>query len=84
MVTNASEIYVVVLHRPTRQAFTLTRQYRLLHECLDHSEVACLIDSTVDDWEGWKPSFFGQVPAWAKDLPGDTFTAYWIAKQGDV
>lgn len=67
-------VYVVCVHNPSGRWYALNRGYHPLPE-----PPAEKPDTTeaVQTWEGWKA---GDLPEWAKPLPSNEFTGYWLYK----
>jgi hypothetical protein len=69
--------YVIVIHKPTSRAFSMTRNYGVLNPDLG------IIDPPkkfVEDWDGW---LVLDVPAWVDEMgdPGTIskhFHGYWL------
>ena len=76
--------------RPDGRAFSLTRQYELLHENseeIGRHRIDALLPLAKQSESSWSPTGRGQIPAWARRSNGENsyyckgFTAYWFIDQ---
>ena len=69
--------YIIVIHKPTGRAFSMTRHYGVLNPDLG------IIDPPtefIEDWDGWLCS---DIPRWVDKIGTlreiqDQFHAYWL------
>lgn len=74
-----TQMYVIIVHTPTGRAWALSRNYVMMSELLTKPYKDYLSKSkTLDQWDGWLPTSFAQVPEWARSTPAEEFYAYWI------
>ena len=71
------QFYVLVLHKPSMKGFLLSRNYKLIGNA-DENDIATVIQFAVQEWDGWKPTGYNQIPDWARDKPEKDFVAYWM------
>jgi hypothetical protein len=73
MSATLADPYVIVVHRPTLQAFSLDRNYGVLNP-VTTVNIKELEERAIDTWDGYTC----EKPAWATYLKEDDFTAYWL------
>lgn len=69
--------YVLVLHKPSMKGFIMTRNYALIGDA-DQKDIATVIQDAVQEWHGWKPTGYNQLPDWARDKSEKDFVGYWM------
>jgi len=72
--------YVMVYHVTTQRAFYLNGGYELMSEEPTPDEIVYNRLNHVQAWEGWKPTYSCQIPAWAREYPRGEFIGFWIAE----
>lgn len=77
-----TDLYVIVIHMPTKRAFTLDRGYNLLTPLVENAYPAMFGElEPGEKWEGWVPSYEHQRPEWANEIIAfdqeSQFTAWW-------
>ena len=70
--------YVLVQHKDTGRAFTLSRGYNLMTHLVSVRLASWMVHSSVQKSEGWFPTMSHQSPKWAKGKNENEFVAYWI------
>ncbi len=74
-----TEAYIIVRHKETGRAFSMTRQYGVLSSDLGIIDVPTKF---VEDFEGWLGSHYWQRPDWVNKLGeniSNQFHAYWLS-----
>jgi len=72
--------YVVVLHTPSGKAFSLDRQYQLLEDSLPKEVIINALRRPTSIDSGKAVSADYQMPEWARELPEEEFSAFWVAE----
>jgi len=70
--------YVLVQHKDTGRAFTLSRGYNLMTHLVSVRVARWMIHNSVQSHAGWFPSMEHQRPSWANGIPEEEFVAHWI------
>lgn len=75
--------YVIIIHTPTKRAFTLDRGYNIVDSLIEKAYPAVFGSVEADSkWIGWVPQFEYQRPEWANEIIKQDrvqeFTAWWI------
>ena len=70
--------YVLVQHKATGRAFTLSRGYNLMTHLVSVRVASWMVHNSVQEDDGWFPTNDNQSPAWAKGKNENEFVAYWI------
>lgn len=75
-----NETYIIVRHKMSGRAFSMARDYSVLENDLG------IIDEpkdSIEDWDGWLPSYEWQRPDWVNQLGHPDYTthlfkAWWL------
>lgn len=67
-----SDIYIVVVHLPTMNAYLVNRRYTVIRELVENIN---LPSNFVEEQDGWHCA---GCPEWAARLPQAEFHAYWL------
>ena len=70
--------YVLVQHKDTGRAFTLSRGYNLMTHLVSVRVARWMIHNSVQSHTGWFPTNDNQSPSWAKGISEEDFVAHWI------
>jgi hypothetical protein len=70
--------YVLVQHKDTGKAFTMSRGYNLMTHIVSLRVAGWMVHTSVQSSAGWFPTMEHQSPSWAKEFREEDFVAYWI------